>query len=135
MNNQTIFSLYHPNIRKYSSCRNIQYIFQVIKKLCSIFQSCFCIDFTFAVKTVCVCHYLLPVTLCFVQLLYKCIFKSCKRIHPLQRTGSLRRRPHCGKHGHPATVTEPFRCGIAVQPDHLQQIPGGHGDAFHQTGA
>ena len=27
----------------------------------------------------CVCHYLLPVTLCFVQLLYKCIFKSCKR--------------------------------------------------------
>ncbi len=71
--------LYHPNIRKYSSCRNIQYIFQVIKKLCSIFQSCFCIDFTFAVKTVCVCHYLLPVTLCFVQLLYKCIFKSCKR--------------------------------------------------------
>lgn len=57
------------------------------------------------------------------------------QLHPLQRTGSLRRRPHCGKHGHPATVTEPFRCGIAVQPDHLQQIPGGHGDAFHQTGA
>lgn len=53
--------------------------FQVIKKLCSIFQSCFCIDFAFAVKTVCVCPYLLPVTLCFVQLLYKCIFKSCKR--------------------------------------------------------
>ena len=56
----------------------LQYIFQIFKKFCGIFRSCFGIDFAFAIKTICVCHYLLPVTLCFVQFLYKCIFKSCK---------------------------------------------------------